>query len=354
MNTEKIAAILEAAPRPVITVAGDYCLDKYLYIDRTLDEPSVETGLTAYQIREKRLFPGVGGTIASNLRALGAEVHAVGIYGEDGEGFELIQALKERGIQTEGMTLTPKRYTNTYTKPMRQNENGEWIELNRHDIRNREPVSEETVKETIQKLRGCASQSRALIISDQFTYESGSVVTVEFRDAVSRLHLEFPDLFILADSRSYVEKYQNVVVKCNADELFKAVRRLDGDETRIVAADDSASNRRADLEAAAQRLARRNCRPVVVTLGEHGAFIADGEEIVSVPAQKVEPPIDICGAGDATDAGIAFGRALGLSLPDAAYLAGIVSSITIKQIGVTGTASPQQVLEVLRKDRKNP
>ena len=68
----------------------------------------------------------------------------------------------------------------------------------------------------------------------------------------------------------------------------------------------------------------------------------------SIPPNPVEPPIDICGAGDATNAGLAFARALGLNLVDAAYVAGVVSSITIKQIGVTGTASASQVVDALR------
>ncbi|MCF0234376.1 MAG: carbohydrate kinase, partial [Thermoguttaceae bacterium] len=56
---------------------------------------------------------------------------------------------------------------------------------------------------------------------------------------------------------------------------------------------------------------------------------------------------DICGAGDATNAGLAFARALGFSPIDAAYLAGVVSSITIRQIGVTGVASIQEIVETL-------
>ena len=56
-------------------------------------------------------------------------------------------------------------------------------------------------------------------------------------------------------------------------------------------------------------------------------------------------PIDICGAGDATDAAFVLGVALGLPRPDAALLAAAVSSITIQQIGVTGTATRKEALE---------
>ncbi|MDO4424752.1 MAG: hypothetical protein Q4D17_03175, partial [Planctomycetia bacterium] len=91
MNIRRISEALAGRPSPVITVAGDYCLDEYFHIDASLDEPSVETGLTAWQVREIRRYAGVGGTIAANLASLGASVRAVGSYGGDGEGFELIQ-----------------------------------------------------------------------------------------------------------------------------------------------------------------------------------------------------------------------------------------------------------------------
>lgn len=347
MNIQRICDALSARPSPTITVAGDYCLDEYFHIDSSLDEPSVETGLTAWQVREIRRYAGVGGTIASNLVSLGATVRAVGIYGGDGEGFELIQALKRLGVLTDGMTLVPERRTNTYLKPMRETD-GVWTELNRLDIRNREPVPEAATEETIRRLICAAEESDALIISDQFTREAGSVVTDRFRESVSRLSEAYPRIFILADSRSFIENYRNVVVKCNASELLKAVQRLEGDALgNRIAADEEAERLIERVESAARFLSRRNGRPVVVTLGENGSMVVDGETIVRVPAQRVEPPIDICGAGDATNAGLAFGCAIGLSLPEAASLAGAVSSVTIKQLGVTGCATVEEVLERL-------
>ena len=50
MNIQTVTDILTEANRPKIVVAGDFCLDKYIYVDAERDEPSVETGLTAYQV----------------------------------------------------------------------------------------------------------------------------------------------------------------------------------------------------------------------------------------------------------------------------------------------------------------
>ena len=109
----------ESRKPPRIAVFGDYCLDKYLYHYPNLDEKSVETGLVARQIRATRLSAGVGGTIANNLCALGAQTFCFGAIGEDGEGFDLLRSLKKMGANVEGMAILPELLTGTYMKPMR-------------------------------------------------------------------------------------------------------------------------------------------------------------------------------------------------------------------------------------------
>ena len=89
IDGEKIIRALEGAGQVRVLVFGDYTLDKYLYIDPARDEPSVETGLTAYQVHDKRMYAGCGGTITNNLRSLGAQVISIGLMGRDGEGYEL-------------------------------------------------------------------------------------------------------------------------------------------------------------------------------------------------------------------------------------------------------------------------
>ena len=72
------------------------------------------------------------------------------------------------------------------------------------------------------------------------------------------------------------------------------------------------------------------------------------EGTAQVPAFPVTGPIDIVGAGDASTAGIVLGLTLGLTPEEAAALGCCVSSITIQQLGVTGTATVPQVCERLR------
>lgn len=148
---------------PQIAVVGDFCLDKYLYIYPQLDETSVETQKTAYQIRAKRIFAGVGGTIAANLCALGASVYCFGAIGNDGEGFDLLRSLKTINANVDNIIISDDIITGTYMKPMRPSapsingtlqapNEGRWEEDNRLDIRNPGPVPSPIMEDLKKRL----------------------------------------------------------------------------------------------------------------------------------------------------------------------------------------------------------
>lgn len=65
---------------------------------------------------------------------------------------------------------------------------------------------------------------------------------------------------------------------------------------------------------------------------------------VNVPSFPVEGPIDIVGAGDSATAGIVASLLCGATPIEAAAVGNLVASITIQQLGTTGTATPEQLL----------
>src|SRR6059036_3200533 len=91
-----ISQILTALSECRIGVVGDLFLDRYLDIDGALTEPSLETGLDAYQVVRVRPSPGAAGTVINNLVALGVgRVCPVAVIGDDGEGYELRNAIED-------------------------------------------------------------------------------------------------------------------------------------------------------------------------------------------------------------------------------------------------------------------
>ena len=333
MNVKAINKLLKDSKKPVITVFGDFCLDKYLYIDAMRDVLSVETGLTAFQVVQKKLYAGAAGTITNNLRELGAEVYCVGILGDDGDGYELERCLKGVGAETRFMIRTSERSTCTYEKPIRC-QNGSENEINRLDIRNFTKTPMSLQEKLIENLEKAIGGSQAVIICDQFEEEDLAAVTAYIRGALERMAKQYNKVIFFADSRRYVDKFQGCMIKCNQKEIAS----IFGVNSKTVDTDMA-------LEYA-KRLYKINNKPVFVTLGECGSIVFDDSPHM-IPAFRVDGPLDIVGAGDAYNAAAVFALTKGASFEEAALIGNAASSIVIKQIGTTGTAKLSDIITLL-------
>ncbi len=314
-----------------ILVIGDFFLDRYLAVDPGLAELSLETGLEARQVVQVRNRPGAAGTVTSNLNALEVgQIRALGVIGDDGQGYDLKAGLHATGVETRHLIEVPDRVTPTYTKPVLTTTGKE---MERLDIKNRSALPrhvEDRVLATLEKLLG---EVHGVIVLDQVPERNCGVVTDRVRDGIARLATEYPDVVFLADSRSHIDRFRNVIVKINREEALKGAPR------------DSAGDGQELLSTAIRSFLNRTGRPVFVTLGPDGILCADGATTHHVPGIPVPDPIDIVGAGDSVSAGIVPALCAGASCVDAARVGVLVSSITIQQIGTTGAASPEQVLQ---------
>jgi bifunctional ADP-heptose synthase (sugar kinase/adenylyltransferase) len=99
-----------------------------------------------------------------------------------------------------------------------------------------------------------------------------------------------------------------------------------------------------NVKRAASELARRNQRPVFVTLSEQGILGAAANGSVDhIAALPVRGEIDVVGAGDAVMANLTTALAAGADVHEAIELANAAASIVIHQLGTTGTASRSQL-----------
>ena len=330
LTGEVIERILGRLPGLTVGVLGDLFLDRYLDIDAALTEPSLETGLDAYQVTRVRSYPGAAGTVINNLAALGVgRIIPLSIIGDDGEGHELRQALAALGVvDANGVQWWEGRRTPTYTKPMLCRAGETPRELNRLDIKNRSPLPRAAEDLLLRALANAWDRLDALVVLDQVSEADCGVVTTRVRGRLAELAAGRPDFFIVADSRECIGQFRNVALKPNHRECL-------------------AASGEPDPSAAVQTLARRAGRPVFCTCGEEGMLLADpahgNGEPVRIAGYPVDGPTDPVGAGDSTSAGIVSARAAGVTLGQAAAFGCLVASITVRQIGTTGTATPDQV-----------
>lgn len=344
MDEARLRTISDGFQRDRIAVLGDFFLDRYLFIDPSKEEISLETGLPAHQVVDKRNQPGAAGTVSSNLSALGVgTIHALGVIGNDGEGFELLRGLNARRVLTDLLIVDDHRFTPTYTKPMRRNPEGD-VEMERQDIKNHTPLLPALEDEIIRRLKSLLPNIDAVIMLDQVEERNCGVLTDRVRSHIAEIAEEWPNTFFFADSRSRIDLFRNVCIKPNRLEAARAMNPGLPMEVEAIP-DDTAMK-------AAQELAKRNHRTVFLTLNEKGIAVATPESVTHVPGVKVTGPIDIVGAGDSVTAGVVSALAAGGTFVEAANVGNLVASVTIRQLGTTGTCTIPQLIEAFQAARE--
>ena len=333
---ERFEQIVVGFPEARVLVIGDYFLDKYLDIDRRLAETSLETGLEAHQVVGVRASPGAAGNVVANFRSLGVGVFCLSVIGDDGEGYVLRRELSHRGADVSALVAADNRMTPTYTKPMMREPDGAVHELSRLDHKNRGVLSADIEAQVIARLRELAPRVDAVVVADQVQERNVGVVTDGVRAELIALAEALPDVVFCVDSRERVGLYRGMTLKPNDREAVHAVDAVWLDEVPLERA-----------RAAGQALSRRAGKPVYLTIGPKGILVCEGEQIAQVPTVRVEGPIDIVGAGDSTLAGIVAARCAGATPVEAALMGNLTASVTIRQLGTTGTATPQQLREAL-------
>jgi rfaE bifunctional protein kinase chain/domain len=342
MDQARLDDILSRFSQQHLLVVGDFFLDEYLIIDRQLSEISIETGLDAYQVVDIRCSPGAAGTVVSNLRALGVGVTVLGVIGPDGRGADLKRGLEARGAHTEYLIEQAGFFTPTYTKPMVMEGGGQEREIERLDIKNRAPLPAAVEDAIIDALQELVPQVDGIIVADQVTERNCGVITDRVRAALGRLALAYPDKFFAADSRNRIGLFENLMIKPNVHEALAALHADTPQEITLEIA-----------QSAGTKLFGRNQKPVFLTMGADGILLFTGTGCEHVPTVTVSGEIDIVGAGDSTMAGLMSALCSGATPNEAALIGNLVASITIQQIGTTGTATPAQVREQFHRSGRS-
>ena len=324
---EELQDLLQNIDHARIGLIGDLCLDMYWLADMKLSELSRETPHYPLPVVEERTSPGGAGNVANNIMALRPErLLVAGLVGDDWRGELLLRTMAEAGIDCRFVIRDASRVTNTYIKPLRRGISDVIYEDPRLDFESRCPISAETEAKILCALETMAAQTDVICVSDQMKY---GCITPAVRKRLSELGGN--GKIVIVDSRDHADAYKNVTVKPNEIEASRAFGNgaaMDLDALSLLTADIFARNGKATL----------------ITLGEKGCFVAEEDIVIRCPACHVEPPIDFCGAGDTFLAGYGALLAGGATPLQAAQVACLCSSVTIRKLGETGTATREEIL----------
>ncbi|MBK7404427.1 MAG: bifunctional heptose 7-phosphate kinase/heptose 1-phosphate adenyltransferase [Phycisphaerales bacterium] len=301
-------------------VVGDFMVDEMVYGDA--ERLSADAPVPVLHVRKVERNPGGAANLVRALAALNGSVAAVGVLGADEAGAFLRASLAADGVDDAGLL------EDASGRPTTVKRNLIGLAQQRHpqkmfrvDYESRDPVPAELGERLIGAVRAALPGADVLCIED---YAKGVCTP----DLCARIIAEakaagvpvFVDPAKLADYSRYRDCSAITPNRNEAEHATGLATRPEGEAGH-------------NVELARALQASLGCEAVVLTLDRHGALLLERDrEPVAAPtiARQV---YDVTGAGDVFLAGLAAGRANGLSWPDATQLANVAAGLEVEVFG---------------------
>lgn len=336
LSLPRLKEILNTIPSLRVGVVGDLTLDGYWHADMTRSVLSRETPLFPRPVVREQYSCGGAANVAWNLAALHpAKALAFTVFGQDWRGELLMQSLRKAGVDPQPVLFDPEWTTPFFGKVMLQSGRLQQEDA-RVDFINTNPLSVESEEELLARVEAALPGLDALVVAD---YQAVGVITPRVLQGLNDLSGKFPGVVFAVDSRERIGKFWNMVRKPNE---IEAARWLVPDRApELVGLEELA-------ELALHPSVDCGC-PLIITMGEKGCLALEGGESHLVPAVPVELPVDTVGAGDTFLSALTLALAAGATAVEAAGLGHLASAVTIHKLGITGAASPEEIVEVYER-----
>lgn len=302
----EIVGRMEGIP---IGVVGDLVADLYVY--GIPGRVSREAPVLVLRHEREEMIPGGAANTANNLRALGAEVHPVGLVGEDSPGRDLVGYFAERGVDTTGILAEFDWQTITKTRILAGAPTRQKHQIVRIDREPRPPdLPDGSRCRILTAIRGLAPRMRGWVFSD-YGYGVASPGAGAMLEGVR-----------VADSRFRAAEFKGFTALTPNDEEAAALVghpvETDG-QTR---------------KAGRRLLEMAEVENVVITRGNEGMalFRRDGSELF-LPASGTDEVTDVTGAGDTVTGVLTLALAAGAAPEDAVRLANHAAGFVVTRAG---------------------
>ena len=308
---------LEGLGNPRVVVVGDLVLDRYIwgFAERISQEAPVP--LLRADHREHRL--GGAASVATMLRALGAEVRLVGGVGCDAEADLVRHMLTEQGIDDRLVLPLDDRPTTLKERYIGRAQDRHPQQMIRVDYENCDPIPAVVETRLHGELAEVLSQAEIVLISD---YGKGVCTPTVLR--------------------AIIEKSRAAGVRVVADPIrssdysrYRGVQCMTPNRLEAQLATGMTIGRAEDAIRVGQKLVESlEMEAVLVTLDRDGMALvrADGRaELLTTRPRQV---YDITGAGDMVLAVVGLCLASGSDYAEAAALGNVAGGLEVEKFGV--------------------
>lgn len=316
--------ILDKARQSRVVVLGDVMLDEFIWGDVSRISPEAPVPVVNIQNESTRL--GGAANVLANAIALGAAATVVGVVGNDSAADKLREGLRRTGgVQTDATLIADERRPTTIK--LRVIAHNQMVV--RADREHRGHVNGNVESRIIATVKEAIGNAQALVISD---YDKGVITPKILSEVLPTAYGRIPVL-IDPKIRNFDFYRPATLITPNHHEALRVANLEEDNEDT--------------LEQAARLIRQRlSCDAVLITRGEKGMMLVEGDAPPISVATAAREVFDVTGAGDTVIATLAAALAAGASMTEAAALANYAAGIVVGKIG-TATATAAEILSSL-------
>ncbi len=333
---QRLNKILSKFKQARILVVGDLMLDEFIW--GTVSRISPEAPVPIVWVNRSSFMPGGACNVVNNIRALGGEVYACGVIGQDPAGAMLIDGLRERAVNTEGVLIDTSRPTIKKTRIIAHHQ-----QVVRVDREGDGLVKSVLIEKIIHFIEKTIKDVDAVIIED---YGKGLIQPKLIRRVIT-LAKKYEKIIVVDPKEEHFSYYKGVtLVTPNQHEAEVATSIKIKDEDSL-------------KKAANKLIGKLKCKALLITLGEKGMVLFQasrasrqaGRKFTKIPTVAREV-FDVSGAGDTVVASFTLAKASGGSMKEAACISNIAAGIVVGKLGVA-VVTPQELRKEARTILRN-
>ena len=328
MKKQELTSLFQSFNKLKILVIGDVMVDSYLFGKVNRISPEAPVPVVAVTKKENRL--GGAANVALNIKAMGASPIICSVLGNDFYGKEFIQQLKKAGINDSGMVMSSKRITTVKTRVIGNNH-----QMLRVDEEQTNDLSKNDTEALLKKISALIQKEKpnAILFED---YDKGCI-TALLIEKVLKLAKQKNIPVVVDPKKNNFFNYTDVAFfKPNLKELQEGLKK-----------DIDVSNKKELATAVAQLIKKINCKTAMITLSEHGVYIASSKKAETIPAH-IRSIADVSGAGDTVISIAALCTALQLDTHTTAQLSNIAGGLVCEKVGVVSINKEELFTEAVR------
>jgi D-glycero-beta-D-manno-heptose-7-phosphate kinase len=327
VNTRLLELIRRFADLRIL-VAGDLMLDEFIW--GRVSRISPEAPVPVVNVTRESYYPGGAANVARNLQEFTTNAAVMGLVGKDAAGQRLLELLQTAGIGTAGVLEGADSTTTVKTRVIARNQ-----QVVRVDRERKAALSEEQLEWAIQYLEHAVAEVDGIVVAD---YGKG-FLSQRLADELCRLARRHAKVLTVDPHPHTSLAWRGATaIKPNRIETFSAAG-FGGDRSPV----EPVSSDAALLQAARKlrELWQTGC--LLVTLGEQGMLLFDGNSQPVHLAARAQEVFDVSGAGDTAIAVFTLSLVAGASPAEAADLANRASGIVVGKVGTATVTAAELV-----------